>query len=120
MKLNKLKRSNGDFCGMLHNLCPPHEMAPESMEEGPTAQHPTEGSNDDAKKFYKMIDDIDKPLYEGCTKFSIFSAIVVLFQLKTLCGWTNKSFTLLLQVLRDMLPSNANLPKDHYKAKKIV
>ena len=51
MKLNKLKRSNGDFCGMLHNLCPPHEMAPESMEEGPTAQHPTEGSNDDAKKF---------------------------------------------------------------------
>ena len=110
----------GDFRGMLHDLCPPHEMAPEPMEEGPTAQHSGEGLNDDAKKFYKMIDDVHKPLYEGCTKFTIFSAIVVLFQLKTLCGWTNKSFTLLLQVLRDMLPSDAKLPKDHYEAKKIV
>ena len=69
----------GDFRGMLHNLCPPHEMAPEPMEEGPTVQHSSEGPNDDAKKFYKMIDDVDKPLYEGCTKFSIFLAIVVLF-----------------------------------------
>ena len=42
----------GDFCGMLHNLCPPHKMAPEPMDEGPTAQHPAEGLNDEAKKFY--------------------------------------------------------------------
>ena len=48
---------------MLHDLCPPHEMALEPMEEGPTAQHSSEGPNDDAKKFYKMIDDVDKPLY---------------------------------------------------------
>ena len=27
----------GDFRGMLHDLCPPYEMAPEPMEEGPTA-----------------------------------------------------------------------------------
>ena len=95
-------------------------MPPKPMEEGPTVQHPTEGLNDDAKKFYKMIDDVDKPLYEDCTKFSIFLAIVVLFQLKTLCGWTNKLFTMLLQVLMDMLPTDDKLPKEHYKAKKIV
>ena len=76
----------GDFRGMLHDLCPPHEMALEPMEEGPTTQHLGKGPNDEAKKFYKMIDDIDKPLYEGCKKFSIFSAIVVLFQFKTLYG----------------------------------
>nr|XP_023924457.1 uncharacterized protein LOC112035850 [Quercus suber] len=70
----------GDFRGMLHDLCPTHEMPPEPMDE----------------------------------------AIVVLFQLKTLCGWTNKSFSMLLQVLIDMLPSDAKLPKDHYEAKKIV
>ena len=61
----------GDFCGMLHDLCPLHEMQPKPMEEGPTVQHLAEGLNDEAKKFYKMIDDVDKPLYEGCTKFSI-------------------------------------------------
>ena len=69
----------GDFCGMLHDLCPPHEMAPKPMEEGPIAQLPAKGPNDEVKKFYKMIDDVDKPLYEGCTKFSIFSTIVMLF-----------------------------------------
>ena len=56
------------------------------------------------QKFYDRIEDVEKPLYKGCTKFSIFSAIVVLYHLKTLCGWTNKSFTLLLQVLHDLLP----------------
>ena len=61
-------------------------MAPEPMEEGPTTQHPAEGPNDDAKKFYKMIDDVDKPLYEGCTKFTIFSAIVVTTRKTGYCG----------------------------------
>nr|POF19532.1 hypothetical protein CFP56_47711 [Quercus suber] len=32
----------GDFHGMLHDLCLPHEMPPEPMEEGPTTQHPAE------------------------------------------------------------------------------
>ena len=78
-----------DFRGMLHDLCSTHEMAAELMGEGETAQQSAEGLNDDAKIFYKMIDDVDKPLYVGCTKFSIISAIIVMFQLKTLRGWTN-------------------------------
>ena len=49
------------------------------MRGAQIVQHLAEGLNDEAKKFYKMIDDVDKPLYEGCTKFSIFLAIVVLF-----------------------------------------
>ena len=110
----------GDFRGMLHDLCSTYEMATEPMGQGETAQQPAERPNDGAQKFYKMIDDVDKLLYAGCMKFSIFSAIVVLFQLKTLCGWTNKSFTMLLQVLMNMLSSDAKLPKDHYEAKKIV
>lgn len=119
----------GDFHGMLHDLHPMHDMAPASMDEGPSVQQgldgpsvqqPVEGPNDDVKKFYDQIEDVEKPLYKGCTKFSIFSAIVVLYHLKTLCGWTNKSFTLLLQVLQDLLPSDAKLPKDCYEAKKII
>ena len=109
-----------NFRGMLHDLCPTHEMPPEPKEQGETVQQPTKGPNDGAQKFNKMIDDVDKPLYAACTKFSIFSTIVVLFQLKTLCGWTNKSFTMLLQLLKDLLPSDAKLPKDHYVAKRII
>ena len=70
----------GDFRGMLHDLCPTHEMAAEPMGQGETSQQqPAEGPNDGAQKFYKMIDDVDKPLYAGCTKFSIFPAIIVFF-----------------------------------------
>nr|POE44767.1 hypothetical protein CFP56_77456 [Quercus suber] len=29
----------GDFRGMLHDLCPPHEMPPEPMEEGMAKKH---------------------------------------------------------------------------------
>ena len=38
----------GDFCGMLHDLCPTHEMAAEPMEQGETAQQPAEGPNNGA------------------------------------------------------------------------
>ena len=118
----------GDFHGMLHDLHPMYDMALDTMDEGPSVQQgpegpimqqPVEGSNDDAKKFYNRI-DVEKPSYKGCMKFSIFSTIVVLYHLKTLCGWTNKSFTLLLQVLQDLLPSDTKLSKDCYEAKKII
>ena len=114
---------------MLNDLHPMHDMAPASMDDGPSVQQgldgssvqqPVEGHNDDAKMFYDQIEDVEKPLYKGCTKFSIFLAIMVLYHLKTLYGWTNKSFTLLLQVLQDLLPSDAKLPKDCYEAKKII
>ena len=35
-------------------------MPPQPMEEGPTTKHSAEGPNEEAKKFYKMIDDVDK------------------------------------------------------------
>ena len=38
----------GDFRGMLHDLCPMHEMAAELMEQGETAQQLVEGPNDGA------------------------------------------------------------------------
>ena len=85
----------GDFQKMLHDLYPMHDMAPDTMDqgpsvqqvvEGPTVQQMVNGPNDDAKKFYNRIEDVEKLLYECYTKFSIFSAIVVLYHLKTLCG----------------------------------
>ena len=62
----------GDFHGMLHDLHPMHDMALDSMDEGPSVQQglggpsvqqSVEGPNDDAKKFYDRIKDVEKPLY---------------------------------------------------------
>ena len=49
----------GDFYEMLHNLCPTHEMTPETMEQGQSGQQPAEGPNDDAQNLNNMIDDVD-------------------------------------------------------------
>ena len=40
--------------------------------------------------------------------------------LKARFGWSDKSFTELLVLLKNMLPKDNTLPKNHYEAKKIL
>ena len=40
--------------------------------------------------------------------------------MKAMNGWTDKSFTELLQLLKDMLPEGNTLPNRNYEAKKIL
>ena len=68
--------------------------------------------------FEKLLEDAEIPLYDGCTKFTKLSALVRLFNLKAANGWSNKSFSDLLQLLGEMLPENNVLPTSMYEAKK--
>jgi len=43
-----------------------------------------------------------------------------LYNLKVENGWSDKSFTILLNLLKDMLPENNELPDRTYDAKKIL
>ena len=99
-------------------------MAFGPMEEVPIVQQPTEGlakgPNEDALRFMKLLEDANQPCYEGCKHFSKLSTIVHLYHMKCLNGWTNKSFTMLLEFFLDFLPSNAKLSKYCYEAKKII
>ncbi|XP_048502875.2 uncharacterized protein LOC104897123 [Beta vulgaris subsp. vulgaris] len=77
-----------------------------------------EDPNDDAKKFFRLFDDMQKPLFEG-SKSSRLSTIVNLLHIKTLGRWSNDSFTMLLQYLKDhLLPKDSTLPTSYYDAKK--
>ena len=71
-------------------------MAFGPMEEVPTVQQltegPAQGPNEDALQFMKLLEDANQP----CKHFSKLSAIVHLYHMKCLNGWTNKSFTMLL------------------------
>ncbi|XP_025980464.1 uncharacterized protein [Glycine max] len=64
--------------------------------------------------------DSNTPLYEGCTSFTRLSAVLALVNLKARFGWSDKSFTELLVLLKNMLPEQNTLPKNHYEAKKIL
>ncbi|CAH9081963.1 unnamed protein product, partial [Cuscuta epithymum] len=64
--------------------------------------------------------DSEKPLYPGCTKYTRLSSVLRLFNLKAKNGWSDKSFTELLELLKDMLPEGNTLPNRNYEAKKIL
>ena len=64
--------------------------------------------------------DSKKPLYSGCkNSLTLLSAVLSLVNIKARFGWSDKSFTLLLQVVHDLLPEENTLPKSNYQAKKI-
>ncbi|XP_058764498.1 uncharacterized protein LOC131637949 [Vicia villosa] len=54
--------------------------------------------------------DKDTLLYPGCTNFTRLSAVLKLFNLKAVNGWSDKSFTELLELLTQMLPEGNVLP----------
>jgi hypothetical protein len=66
-----------------------------------------------------LCGDKDNPLYPGCTNFTRLSAVLKLFNLKAKNGWTDKSFSELLELLTQMLPEGNTLPNRCYEAKKM-
>ena len=56
----------------------------------------------------------------GCTTFTRLSRVLALVNLKARFGWSDKSFTELFLLLKNLLPEDNTLPKNHYKAKKIL
>ncbi|KAF7119899.1 hypothetical protein RHSIM_Rhsim13G0141700 [Rhododendron simsii] len=77
-------------------------------------------SNADAKKFYKMVSDAQKPLYPRCKEFSKLSLLVELFHNKCLEKWTNDSFTRLLRTFNRVLREGEKFPNSYYQAKKVL
>ncbi|GFP88985.1 hypothetical protein PHJA_001042200 [Phtheirospermum japonicum] len=79
-----------------------------------------EEPNPKSKKFYKLVKDSQQELWPGCSKFSKLSFLARLYHLKCLCKITNKSFTMLLELLNEAFPEGVKLPKSHYEARKVI
>ncbi|KAL4565709.1 hypothetical protein LXL04_029812 [Taraxacum kok-saghyz] len=73
---------------------------------------------DDPTKFREMLEDAEKPLYEGCPDFTKLSAIIQLLNLKSKYGVSDKFFTELLILLKKMLPERNEMYSGTYEAKK--
>ena len=65
----------------------------------------TTGDNDQ-EKLQTLLEESQKPLYAGCTKFSILSGVLKLFGVKAKHRWTDTSFTKLtkMSILFKVLP----------------
>jgi len=73
-----------------------------------------------AQVYDSLKDDSEKSLYPGCTRCTRSSAILKLFNIKARNGWTDRSFSELLELLHEMLPEGNMLSTRHYEAKKIL
>ncbi|XP_074356133.1 uncharacterized protein LOC141695821 [Apium graveolens] len=68
-----------------------------------------------------LVRDSKKLLYPGCNnEYTRLSTTLKLCKMKVKNGWTDRSFTELLKLLRDILPPNNELPTSIYEAKKIL
>ena len=76
--------------------------------------------NADAQKFYKLLEESESPLYEGCKNYSNLSFIVNLMHIKTIGNMSNKAFTMLLELLKSAFPKCEKLPTSNHGARKIV
>ncbi|XP_021826603.1 uncharacterized protein LOC110767383, partial [Prunus avium] len=89
--------------------------------EGPNGEGPNgEGPNDETRRYLKLLQDAELPLYPGCENFTKLSFIVRLLHMKVVCGWTDKSVTLLLSFLKEAFPNGVELPDSYYEAQKIT
>src|ERR1044072_5429615 len=79
-----------------------------------------EDLNDCPKMFERLVSNAEKPLYNGCTKFTRLSAVLKLYNLKAGNGWSDKSFTNLSALMKDMLPEDNILSNRTYEAKKML
>uniref|UniRef100_A0A2N9GFA6 Transposase-associated domain-containing protein n=1 Tax=Fagus sylvatica TaxID=28930 RepID=A0A2N9GFA6_FAGSY len=103
-----------DIPGMIRDAYPHVKDGEEASRSEP--QEP----NEDAKKFYRLLEESEKPLYEGCEKYSNLAFIVKLMHIKCINCWSNNSFNMLLELLKDAFPMCETLPTSNYGAKKII
>ncbi|KAL3838963.1 hypothetical protein ACJIZ3_023554 [Penstemon smallii] len=106
-----------DMEGLLHDAFGmPNDI--HNIEEtiDPTMAMPSE----ETKRFCKLLDDSRKPLYPGCKKFSKLSFLVQLLNIKCLGSMSDKTFTRILNLLREAFPTGVELPKSYYDTKKFT
>lgn len=76
--------------------------------------------NEEANRFDRLLTSAQRELYPGCKSHSRLSFLLKLVHLKDLNHWSNKSFEMLLKLMKEALPSGDSLPATYYEAKKML
>ena len=85
-----------------------------------TQNDQTECINLEIDKFFTLLQDVDKELYLGCATYTKHSFQITLFHVKCLNRWSDKSFSMLLEILRKALLDGQTLPSSYYEIRKII
>ncbi|KAI9074357.1 hypothetical protein K1719_043651 [Acacia pycnantha] len=88
-------------------------------------QYMRENPHSEAERFYKMLQEAQRPLWEGCehfenSEYSSLSATLATLSLKTDHHMSERNYNEMMQIMTKIVPKDSNLPKDFYQAKKKV
>ena len=68
--------------------------------------------------FQNLLNEARNELYPDCSELSFLNFLVKLMNVKVLNGWSNKSFDMLLELLRAAFPMcSSTIPSSFYEAK---
>nr|XP_018628358.1 uncharacterized protein LOC104102253 [Nicotiana tomentosiformis] len=105
-----------DMCdnidGLLHDTF--RNIEGESGHEGVK-----EELSEDAKRFFRLVDEEKQELYPGCETFTKLSFTIRLYLLKSLHGWSNVVFSDMLELIKEAFRF-AQLPKSLNKARNMI
>jgi hypothetical protein len=91
----------------------------EAEAEAEAVEDEIEDSNKGANKLEDLLKDANTPHHEN-TQHSKLGAIVRLYSMKCMGGWSNTSFSMLLGFMNELMHPYVSLPKDTYEAKKYM
>ncbi|RDX74269.1 hypothetical protein CR513_46007, partial [Mucuna pruriens] len=74
--------------------------------------------NEENKESGDLVRDSNQKLYKGCQKYSKLSFLLRLYHVKCLCGVTDKTMMMILELLKYAF-KYANIPNSFYETKKI-
>ncbi|XP_062086057.1 uncharacterized protein LOC133792156 [Humulus lupulus] len=106
---------NDDMILALEDLASQYHRKSDFVNLGDSNEH-----NDERNTLPDLFVEAEKELYFGCTTFSILTFIVNVMHIKVMCGWSNKSFDLLLDLLSKAFPKDNKIPRSYYDAKKML
>ncbi|XP_019239923.1 PREDICTED: uncharacterized protein LOC109219903 [Nicotiana attenuata] len=101
-----------DIDGLLHDIFRNVEvdLGHERVRDGPS---------EDAKRFFKLVEEGKEELYLGCENFSKLRFTIRLYLFKCIHGLSNVGFTDLLELLKEVF-AFAQLPESFYKATSMI
>jgi hypothetical protein len=83
-------------------------------------QNIEEEPNADVTRFFDLLKDYDKPLWDGCINHSKLSAIVHVFTIKSDCGLRKASYDRIIEWAESILPEENRLKENFYAVKSMM
>ncbi|XP_019263792.1 PREDICTED: uncharacterized protein LOC109241509 [Nicotiana attenuata] len=102
-----------DIDGLLHDTFRNVEGEAEQEEQM------RETLSEDAKRFFRLLEEGKQELYPGCETFTKLSFTIRLYVFKSLHGLSNVAFSDMLELLKEAFPF-AQLPESFNKARNMI